>query len=164
MNIRQNLAAAAIAAGLAATPAWSDELVFEAFLDGLQVVPPVATPGSGTFTVTLDTATNTLSNASGSYSGLVGAATNAAIQGPAPIGTNGGAFLFLDTLTLQIPGGSEIITPVQAQAMIDGDTYIIIRSTFRPGGEIRGQLMLVPAPGSAALLAMGGLLAARRRR
>lgn len=164
MSIRVRLAAAAIAASVVASPAWAEILMFEAFLDGLQVVPPVATPGSGTFTVTLDTATNTLSNASGSYSGLIGAVTNASIQGPAPIGINGGAFLFLDPLTLEIPGGSAVITGVQAQAMIDGDTYIIIRTNFRPGGEIRGQLMLIPAPGSAAILAMGGLLAARRRR
>lgn len=164
MNIRMTLAAAAIAASAAATPAGADILVFEAFLDGLQVVPPVATPGTGTFTVTLDTATNTLSNASGSYSGLLGTVINASIQGPAPIGTNGGAFLFVDSLTLEIPGGSAVITGVQAQGMMDGNTYLLIRTDFRPGGEIRGQLMLVPAPGSAAILAMGGLLAARRRR
>lgn len=164
MNIRMRLAAAAIAASGVASPAWADVLMFEALLDGLQVVPPVATPGSGTFTVTLDTATNTLSNAAGSYNGLIGAVTNASIQGPAPIGINGGAFLFLDPLTLEIPGGTAMITPVQAQAMIDGDTYIIIRTSFRPGGEIRGQLALVPTPGSASLLALGGLLAARRRR
>lgn len=164
MSARMTVVAAAIAAGVAAMPARADILVFEAFLDGLQVVPPVASPGSGTFTVTLDTATNTLSNASGSYSGLVGNVLNASIQGPAPIGINAPAFLFVDSLTLEIPGGSAVITGVQAQAMIDGDTYILIRTDFRPGGEIRGQLTLVPASGSAAILAMGGLLAMRRRR
>lgn len=164
MGIQTRLAAAAIAASVVASPAWADILLFEAFLDGLQVVPPVATPGTGTFTVTLDTATNTLSNASGSYSGLIGSVTNASIQGPAPIGINGGAFLFLDPPTLEIPGGSAMITPGQAQAMIDGDTYIIIRTNSRPGGEIRGQLMLVPAPCTAAIPAVGGLFAPRRRR
>jgi hypothetical protein len=48
--------------------------------------------------------------------------------------------------------------------LIDGLYYVNIHSTFRPGGEIRGQILLVPEPGTAVLLALGIIgLAARRR-
>ncbi|MBX3408060.1 MAG: CHRD domain-containing protein [Phycisphaeraceae bacterium] len=164
MKLLSTLTAAATVASMTVASAHADALVFEAYLDGLQVVPPVPTTGSGTFTITLDTATNTLSNASGSYSGLIGNVLNASVQGPAGPGTNGQAFLFVDPFTLEIPGGSAVITQVQAQAMIDGETYILIRTDFRPGGEIRGQLVLVPTPGTGAIVALGGLLAVRRRR
>ena len=47
--------------------------------------------------------------------------------------------------------------------MTTGYAYLIIRSTAYPGGEIRGFIYQVPAPGMLPLLAMGGLLARRRR-
>ena len=49
--------------------------------------------------------------------------------------------------------------------LINGLYYVNIHTTFRPAGEIRGQILLVPEPGTAALVGrlLIGLLAAARR-
>jgi hypothetical protein len=46
----------------------------------------------------------------------------------------------------------------------EGRAYLNIHTTAFPGGEIRGFLIAVPAPATGAVLAMAGLVAARRRR
>jgi hypothetical protein len=53
--------------------------------------------------------------------------------------------------------------------MMDGLTYINVRTTFSPTGEIRGQLAPVPMPepgtlGAAAIAGTGALLRRRRSR
>jgi hypothetical protein len=48
--------------------------------------------------------------------------------------------------------------------LINGLYYVNIHSSFAPGGEIRGQILLVPEPGTGALVALGIMgLAVRRR-
>ena len=63
-------------------------------------------------------------------------------------------------------GHNGVITATQAQQLIDEQGYVNIHSTFRPAGEIRGQLLLLPEPASAALLigAAGLILRPNRRR
>lgn len=56
------------------------------------------------------------------------------------------------------------MTDEQMARLIDGGYYINFHTTAFPAGEIRGQLLAVPAPGGAALLALGAPLAAVRRR
>jgi len=129
-------------------------------LDGLQEVPPVATPAFGFGMVTYDSDTNMLSW-SISYQDLIGTITDAHFHGPADYGVNAGVRVGIG------PGpsplvGSTMISEAFASELLDGLWYVNIHSTFRPGGEIRGQV--VPAPGALALFGLSGLLAARRRR
>jgi hypothetical protein len=53
--------------------------------------------------------------------------------------------------------GSATITETQEGQLLAGLWYTNIHSTFRPGGEIRGQVLavLVPEPGAALLLGLG---------
>ena len=141
---------------------------YEVNLDGLQVVAPNASPAYGVGQFNFDTSTNQLSVVSGSYFDLLGGAVNVTIQGAALPNQNAGTIFML---TLDTPGamtgtfsGSGVLSPAQATSLSDGHIYLLIRSQAFPGGEIRGHLLQVPAPGAAALFGLAGLTAMRRRR
>ncbi|MEX2307734.1 MAG: CHRD domain-containing protein [Pirellulales bacterium] len=137
-------------------------------IDGLQEVPPVATTGTGLGTATLDDVTNTFS-ISGSFSNLIGTSNNAHIHGPAPPGTPAGV-MFPLTFDFGVSSGNfsfnGVITAAHVQTILDGLSYVNIHSTFRPGGEIRGQLLNpIPEPATCLMLVTGagGLFLLRRR-
>lgn len=141
----------------------ADIHVYNFVLEGSQEVPPVATPGFGNCTVTLDDVSRAV-NVSCNFNGLLASANNAHIHGPAPYGVNAGVILGL-SFTAATSGtvtGNGILSVAHAQAVLDGLTYINVHSTQHPGGEIRGQI--VPEPASIALFAMGGVLLLRRAR
>jgi len=52
----------------------------------------------------------------------------------------------------------------EINALMNGDLYVNFHTTDFPGGEVRGQINKVPAPGAVALFGLGGLAATRRRR
>ena len=62
--------------------------------------------------------------------------------------------------------GTVSLTTDQATALTEGRLYLNFHTTTNPGGEIRGNMILVPEPGMTALVAIGGgglLLLLRRR-
>lgn len=137
------LTAALLAAGLAIGAGTAGATVYEycATIDGLQETPPVATPASGTGTFTIDTDANTLSY-NITYSGLIGTETAAHIHGYCGPGVPCG-------VVHPLPAGNPKVGvwdyPEANEAdILAGLTYVNIHTDFRPGGEIRGQILECP--------------------
>jgi len=140
-------------------------------IDGAQTVPPSGSPGTGTGSAVLDLGTNTLSwNIS--FGGLTGAETAAHFHGPAPAGATAGVVINIGVGNPKI--GSQGVSAAQAADIAAGLWYINIHSTTSPSGEIRGQLLVAPAPTvptmsewglvamSVLLLAAGAFILRRR--
>lgn len=167
-------------------------LVFEANLSGLNESPPNASPGTGFTRVTMDTTAITM-RVEATFSGLVAGVTASHIHArPDGQTANGGVATTLPTFPgfpSGVTSGSydhtfDMLdsgsynpsfvtnnggTTASAWAallakMTDGLTYLNIHSSQYPGGEIRGNLALVPEPASAAVLLLGAGALARRRR
>jgi len=147
----------------------ADMYQFNVTLDGLQEVPPVATPGFGAATAIFDDVTGQMS-ISGTFQDLIGTTTNSHLHGYAPFGTSAGVVFglsFTPGATSGTISGAGIIPAARIADTLNGLTYINIHSSFKAGGEIRGQLtdpVLIPEPTSLALLAIGGVVTLRRRR
>ncbi|MGI9012745.1 MAG: CHRD domain-containing protein [Phycisphaerales bacterium] len=163
MKKRDILAAAG--ALLIAGSASADDFLFQALLDGLQEVPPNESRGTGTVDLLYDDVTMMLSITSGSYMDLMGTVIGAHVH-IAPVGVNGPVIIPL-THTGGMAGtlsGSGVLTEAQETALFADGLYINVHTDLFPGGEIRGQLFLVPAPGAFALLGVAGLTTTTRRR
>jgi hypothetical protein len=134
-----------------------------AFIDGIQETPPVVTTGSGAATMTLDDVTNQFIM-TGTFANLIGTTTAAHVHGPAAPGVPAG-ILFGITFDPGVSSGNisfnGLITPAQTSTILSGNSYINIHTTFRPGGEIRGQI--VPEPASVGFLALAGVTLLSRR-
>ena len=136
-------------------------------LDGFQPVPPTGSLATGLASISINTETRDLT-IEGTFSGLEGEVLFGHLHGPADPGQVGNLVFFsleiegdfMDSGTFQI---SRRISLFHLSTILDSRSYINIHSTAYPGGEIRGQIF-VPAPSSLGLLAIGGLIATRRRR
>lgn len=159
-----------------ATAASAQTVVLTTTLSGANEVPPNTSPATGSATMTIDVSTRNYSLAI-NFTGLTAGMTIAHIHRGA-VGVNGPILVWLDGMQ---PAGSPGVTPfipagstsfsgtlngtfpaADLNNLLAGSTYINIHTSAFPGGEIRGNL--IPTPGTLAMLGVGGLLAARRRR
>jgi hypothetical protein len=185
-------ALALIAAAACAVPASADVFQYQAFMDGPSESPPNASPGTGFALVTWDNVAHTM-RIQANFTGLLGTTTAAHIHAPTavpgvstagvatqtpsfagfPLGVTSGVMDQMFDLTLNSSWNAPFITanggtPASAEAAFfgyinEGRAYFNIHSSSFGGGEIRGFLALVPAPGTA-FLGLGMLMTARRRR
>ncbi len=112
-----------------------------ATLSGASEVPPNASTASGSVTGTFNPSTNQL-NLTVSFNGLAANASAGHIHNAA-VGVNGLPIIGFSGVPASMSGTfnySGVITPVQATALLAGNTYINIHNASFPGGEVRGQL------------------------
>ncbi len=117
-----------------------DAFYFNGNLNGAQQVPFNLSAATGTVTVLLDRASDSVF-VTGSFSGLTTPATaghihrgEAGVNGPVEVPLN---------VTAAIDGtinGSGMVSAAFADSMIMGYSYVNIHTTTYPGGEIRAQL------------------------
>lgn len=193
MSIASRFLAAAAVLAASAGAAQAHIITYIAELSGPNEAPPNASPGTGFATITLDLDLATL-RVEVTFSGLTGTVTASHIHGPTttpftgtagvmtttptfpgfPSGVTSGSYdntLDLTTAGAYNPAFVTASGGTISQAMNrmitafdEGRAYLNIHTTTFGGGEIRGFLRAVPTPATSGLLAMGGLIAARRRR
>jgi hypothetical protein len=148
---------------------------FTVSLSGDQESPPVSSTGTGSGALVLN-GDNTLTY-NISYSGLVGDFSVSHIHGPSAFGgPSAGILQPSANFTLSntpitsnsgvLSGTTGVLTSEQLGWLFNNETYVNIHSTFAPGGELRGQIALVPEPGTFALagLGLGALVVGLRRK
>jgi hypothetical protein len=181
------------ALALVATPTGHTAVIpFHLTLIGANENPPVASPGTGTADIELDTDLRTLS-LDVTFADLLGTTTAAhihcctpptgnagvATQVPTfidfPLGVTSGTYSRVFDMTLASFYNPAFIADhggtvdgafdFLVAGMLTGQTYLNIHSTAFPGGEIRDTLIPIAEPASLALLgiALASLAAIRRR-
>ncbi|HTW51450.1 MAG TPA: CHRD domain-containing protein [Stellaceae bacterium] len=111
---------------------------FHGTLSNAAEVPPTTGSGSGTATVTLDTATKAITY-NVTYSGLSGPAAAAHIHCGAAAGANAGVAVPFKDAASPITG-TATLTDAQMADLEAGKCYVNIHTAANKGGEIRAQL------------------------
>src|SRR5436305_13040833 len=110
---------------------------FKADLKASSEVPPTASSGTGTCTVSYDPATKMLSW-EGSFSGLTGPATAAHFHGPAEAGKNAAPAIWISEKGQNLSSpfkGSAALTDAQADDLQKGLWYANVHTEANKGGE-----------------------------
>lgn len=129
--------------GTPMTPSSPGTAAYGARLTGASEVPAVMSAGSGMLEAKLATASNVLTWKL-TYSGLSGPATAAHFHGPAMAGQNAGVVLPITGATSSPASGTATLTPAQVADLGSGKWYVNVHTAANPGGEIRGQVMMLP--------------------
>jgi hypothetical protein len=135
-------------------------------MDGAQANAGAGTgsPGIGSASITLDTGTNQMSWNITWSGGLLGTPTAMHFHGPALTNQNAGVQVGTGIAGPPVIGNAILSAP-QAADLLAGLWYLNLHTSAFPGGEIRGQVLAVPEPGTMTLVAVGLVgMAARRRR
>ncbi len=190
--LKRSVAGAAIAAAMSIAGAAQGEVItYTATLSGAAEAEPNESPGTGFTQVDFDLEAHTM-RVQVTFSGLLAPTTNchihsatempfmgtAMVATPVPTfpgfpgGVTSGSYDMTFDTSLASSWNPAFITAhggtvasaeaFFAQSLANGTAYLNVHSTMFTGGEIRG--FLVPSPGAAALLGIGGLTAMRRRR
>ena len=141
---------------------WAETVQFTATLKGASELPPNQTTGSGTVTAKYDSTTRIITW-TGSYSGLTGPASAAHVHGPAAVGANARAIVWMvdnfgqcangecrTKAEAKVPvlpspfNGSAKLTEEQSAELLAGKYYVNIHTDAHPAGELRGQLTRSP--------------------
>lgn len=151
-------------AGACAAPAGAASYNLFTFLDGAQ--SGTLSPATGAGTLTYDDVSNLLTwNIGFTVDSLLAAETVSHFHGPAAAGVNAGVQIGLPTGSPKI--GNATLSEAQEADLLGELWYINVHTGLHPGGEIRGQILLVPEPATYALMLAGlglvGWVAARRR-
>lgn len=137
-------------------------VTLRARLDGSSLVPPFPTPGSGTATISLN-GTQDRMTFTVEVDDLLGPPIGAGIY-VAPPGQNGPPILELSTTAFDSPlqgaltaddlrpkPEAGVLTFDDAvRALLSGNTFVKVRTTARPAGELRGQLGTRRSPPSSS--------------
>ena len=135
----------------------SAQTTFDAFLTGIGENPPNGSPATGFGQVVLNAAQNQIT-VDLNWSGLTAPASAAHIHGPGGSGTNASiifGFTGVPNATSgAIPEQTFAINATQVGYLFAGYLYMNVHDANFPGGEIRGQLYLVPEPSTAAIVTL----------
>lgn len=154
---------------LFANTASAATIPLQATIDGAQANAGAGTgsPATGFAAMTLDDTTN-LFSWNISWSGLLGNETVMHFHGPALPGQNAGVQVNFGAISgISSPSiGSTSISAAQATDLLAGLWYINIHTDLFPGGEIRGQVQVVPVPAAIWLFGTGllGMIGFARRK
>lgn len=143
--------------------------LFSAVINNNQAVPGTDSPATGTLEGTYNNSTNTFEFSWTITPELIGmpASPGAHIHdgdfgetGPIVFGFNEPD----GTWPLSGEATWTDLTPDEITNLFDGGLYVNFHTDEFPSGEIRGQINLIPTPGSMAVLGLAGAAFMRRRR